>query len=339
MWQLDYPWLLILLPGAWLAYRFLPEYRERQKALRVPFFSALSQAIGQTPTPEGMRRNLPQTWLNLLVWCLLVLAVSRPVWVEKPLERQQPTRDLMLAIDISQSMDTRDYTLPDGSKTDRLSAVKQVVQSFITQRKDDRLGLIVFGSGAFAQAPLTLDHPTLSLLLDEVGIGMAGPNTALGDAIGLTLRLLENAPEKDKLLILLTDGNDTSSAIEPLHAAKMAADAGIMIHTIGIGDPQASGESKVDLDGLEKIAARTGGRFFRAEDSQALQQVYRTLDQITPHQVTTLSHQPKRDLFWVPLALALAALAGWHTVAALRVLSRRQRQDQPHPAPPAASEA
>lgn len=323
MWRLDYPWLLALLPLAWLARHYLPAYREQQRALRVPFFNALSQAIGQTPKTQGLRRDVPQLCLNMAVWVLLVFALSRPVWVEPPLQHQQPTRDLMLAIDISQSMETRDYALADGSKVDRLTAVKQVVKGFIQQRKDDRLGLIVFGSGAFTQAPLTLDHVSLELLLDQIGIGMAGPNTALGDAIGLTIRLLEKAPEQNKVLILLTDGNDTSSVVTPLHAATMAAAAGIVVHTIGIGDPTASGESKVDLTGLASIAARTGGRFFRAEDGQALRQVYQTLDTLTPHQVTTLTHQPRRDLFWIPLGTALLLLSGWHGVAALRTLLRR----------------
>jgi Ca-activated chloride channel family protein len=330
MCQLDYPWLLFLLPVGWLAHRYLPGYQEQRQAVRVPFFNAMSEAIGQTPSVQGLQRNLPQLWLSALVWCLLVIAASRPVWVEPPIEHRQPTRDLMLAIDISQSMETHDYVQADGTKVDRLTAVKQVVQGFIEQRKDDRLGLIVFGSGAFTQAPLTLDHASLSLLLDQVGIGMAGPNTAVGDAIGLTIRLLEKTPEKDKLLILLTDGNDTSSVVTPLHAAKMASEAGIVIHTVGIGDPSASGESKVDLGSLEKIAERTGGRFFRAEDSQALQQVYRTLDQITPHQVTTLSHQSKIDLFWLPLSIVLLLLLGWHACAAMRVMLHRQR---PHPLP------
>jgi Ca-activated chloride channel family protein len=325
MWQLDYPWLLLLLALAWPAHRYLPAYREQQRALRVPFFKALAQAIGQAPHSHGLRRSTGQFWLNLAVWGLLVAAACRPVWIEKPIERQQPTRDLMLAIDISQSMETRDYISPTGDKIDRLSAVKQVVQGFIQQRKDDRLGLIVFGSGAFAQAPLTLDHASLALLLDQVGIGRAGPNTALGDAIGLTIRLLAKTTEQDKVLVLLTDGNDTSSVVAPLHAAKMAAAAGIVVHTIGIGDPAASGEAKVDLGSLEQIASRTGGRFFRAEDSQALQQVYRTLDQIIPHQVKTLTHQPKRDLFWLPLGAALLLLSGWHGGAALWALLRRQR--------------
>lgn len=317
MWQLDYPWLLLLLPLPWLTYRYLPPYREARSAVRVPFFREMSQAIGTSPSNSGTRHNRSQLLLNLLVWALLVLAIARPVWVEKPIERQQPVRDLMLAIDISQSMETQDFTDAAGHKIDRLAAVKQVVHGFIQQRKDDRIGLILFGSGAYPQAPLTLDHASLSLLLDDSGIGMAGPNTAIGDAIGLGLKLLDQAHEPEKVLILLTDGNDTSSAITPDHAADMAAAKGVIIHTIGIGDPQATGEAKVNLNALQDIASATGGRYFRAEDRDSLNQVYATLDKITPHQVKTLSHQPKRDLFWWPLGAALVLLAGYHLIAAL----------------------
>jgi Ca-activated chloride channel family protein len=317
MWQLDYPWLLLLLPLPWLAYRYLPPYQEARSAVRVPFFQGMSQAVGEAPSSRGTRNNRCQLVLNLLVWMLLVVAVARPVWVEKPIERQQPVRDLMLAIDISQSMQTQDFTDADGHKIDRLTAVKQVVHTFIQRRKDDRLGLILFGSGAYPQAPLTLDHRSLSLLLDDSGIGMAGPNTAIGDAIGLGRKLLDQAREPEKVLILLTDGNDTSSAITPDHAADMAAAKGVIIHTIGIGDPQATGEAKVNLNALQGIATATGGRYFRAEDRDSLNQVYATLDTITPHQVKTLSHQPKRELFGWPLGAALALLAAYHLFAAL----------------------
>lgn len=317
MWQLDYPWLLLLLPLPWLAYRYLPVYREARSAVRVPFFSGMRQAVGGATSTHGSGNHRGQLLLNLVVWALLVLAVARPVWVEKPIERQQPMRDLMLAIDISQSMETPDFTDANGHKIDRLAAVKQVVHGFIQQRKDDRIGLILFGSGAYPQAPLTLDHASLSLLLDDSGIGMAGPNTAIGDAIGLGLKLLNQAHEPEKVLILLTDGNDTSSAITPDHAADMAAAKGVIIHTIGIGDPQASGEAKVNLNALQDIASATGGRYFRAEDRNSLDQVYATLDQITPHQVKTLSHQPKRDLFWWPLCAALMVLVVYHLIAAL----------------------
>lgn len=327
MWQLDYPWLLLALPLPWLAYRYLPEYREARSAVRVPFFAAMSRAIGQAPSAAGATRNPWQLLLNLLVWALLLAAAARPVWVEKPIERQQPVRDLMLALDISQSMETRDFTDASGAKTDRLSAVKEVVQGFIQRRKDDRLGLILFGSGAYPQAPLTLDHASLAILLAETGIGMAGPNTAIGDAIGLSLKLLERAAEQEKVLILLTDGNDTSSAISPEHAAAMAAAKGVVVHTIGIGDPNAEGEAQVNLQGLQRIAQVTGGQFFRAEDRGALDQVYATLDHITPHQVQTLSHQPQRDLFWLPLGAALALLALYHLLALLRSWPRHARRE------------
>ncbi|TWD52464.1 VWA domain-containing protein [Pseudomonas sp. SJZ131] len=329
MWQLDYLWLLLLLPLPWFGYRYLPAYREARSAVRVPFFAAMSRAVGQAPSAPGSRNNRWQLLLNLLVWTLLLIAVARPVYVEKPIERQQPVRDLMLAIDLSQSMETTDFTDANGQKINRLAAVKQVLHGFIDKRKEDRLGLIVFGSGAYAQAPLTLDHASLALLLDDTGIGMAGPNTAIGDAIGLSLKLLDQAHEQQKVLILLTDGNDTSSAITPDHAARMAAAKGVVIHTIGIGDPSADGEAKVNLPGLQQIAAATGGQFFRAEDRSALDQVYSTLDKLTPHQVKTLSHQPKRDFFWLPLGAALGLLTLYHLGALLRprLSIARQRQE------------
>jgi Ca-activated chloride channel family protein len=289
----------------------------------------MSRAVGEAPGIVGNRRNHWQLLLNVLVWTLILLAAARPVFVEKPIERQQPVRDLMLAIDLSQSMETEDFTNASGEKINRLAAVKEVVQGFIDKRKDDRLGLIVFGTGAYPQAPLTLDHASLSLLLADTGIGMAGPNTAIGDAIGLSLKLLDKAHEQEKVLILLTDGNDTSSAITPDHAAEMAANKGVIIHTIGIGDPSASGEAKVNLSALEQIAKTTGGQFFRAEDRNALDQVYSTLDHLTPHQVKTLSHQPQRELFYWPLGAAVALLGLYHLGALLRVrlAFARQRQE------------
>ncbi len=317
MWQFDYPWALLLLPLVLLGWRYLSPYREARSAVRVPFFTAMSSAAGKAPSGTGVRGNRWQLALNLLVWGLLVLACARPVQVEKPIERTQPVRDLMLAIDISQSMDIKDYSNVDGQRVDRLSVVKEVVQGFIQRRKEDRLGLVVFGTGAYPQAPLTLDHASLQLLLDEVASGMAGPNTAIGDAIGLTIKLLDQAQEREKVLILLTDGNDTGSAITPVHAAQMAANRGIVVHTIGIGDPAAMGDGKVDLDLLRSIARTTGGQFFRADDRTALDQVYATLDRITPHQVHTLSHQPKRDLFWLPLGVGLLLLALYQIWAVL----------------------
>lgn len=330
MWQLDYPWLLLLWPLAWPAYRYLPAYREPRSAVRIPFFTEVGQALGLSPRRAGLRRNRGQLLLNLAVWALLVLALARPVQVQQPLVQRLPVRDLMLAIDLSQSMETRDFTDANGQPSDRLSAVKTAVQGFIQHRPDDRLGLIVFGSGAYPQAPLTLDHDSLARLLTQTRIGMAGPNTALGDAVGLGLKLLDQAHEPHKVLILLTDGNDTSSAITPAHAAAMAAAHGVTVHTIGIGDPNADGEAKVDLATLQQISQATGGRFFRAASSTELNQVYALLDQLTPHEVQHLSHQPRRDLFHWPLGMALGLLLGYHGIA---LAASRVRQARLQEAP------
>jgi Ca-activated chloride channel homolog len=327
MWQFDYPWLWLLLPLPWLAWRYLPAYREARQALRVPFFSAISQALGVSPVKSGISRGRWQLLLNLLVWLLVLAALARPVWVEPPLQQTQPVRDLLLAIDISQSMQARDYTDSSGQQVDRLTAVKQVVQDFIDQRANDRMGLIVFGGSAYPQAPLTLDHASLKILLDEVGIGIAGPNTAIGDAIGLGIKMLENSQQPDQTLILLTDGNDNHSAIPPDQAAALAAQKHIRIHSIGIGDPSGSGENRVDRHALELIATTTGGRSFMANDSAALAQVYATLDQLTPHEVQHLSYQPKRDLFWLPLGAALLLLSLLHSLTALAA----QRTNRPAP--------
>lgn len=315
MWQFDYPWLFLLLPLPWAAWRYLPIYQEARRAVRTPFFRAISQAVGVSPQQLGVQQARRQLLLNLLVWVLLICALARPVWVEPPLQQTRPVRDLLLAIDISQSMEARDYRDREGQLVDRLTAVKQVVQGFIDKRGEDRMGLIVFGGAAYPQAPLTLDHASLKILLDDVGIGMAGPNTAIGDAIGLGIKMLQPSQQTDKVLILLTDGNDNSSAIPPNQAAALAAQQQIRIHSIAIGDLSTTGEQKVDRGALEQIAKTTGGQAFIASDSQALQQVYDTLDRITPHQVQTLSHQPKRDLFWLPLGAALLLLCLYHSLA------------------------
>lgn len=317
MWQFDYPWLFILLPLPLLGWRYLPAYREARQALRTPFFGAMSQALGIAPQQSGVRQNRRELALNLLVWGLLLIALARPVWVEPPLQQTKPARDLLLAIDISQSMEAKDYLGKDGSKVDRLTAVKQVVQDFIDKRPDDRLGLILFGGGAFAQAPLTLDHGSLKILLDQAGIGMAGPNTAIGDAIGLGIKMLANSEQPDKTLILLTDGSDNHSVIPPDQAAKLAAEKHIRIHAIGIGDLQTTGDNRVDSQALQMIADTTDGRSFMASDSSALDEVYRTLDSITPHEVQHLSFQPKRELFFWPLGLALLLLTAYHGMAAM----------------------
>lgn len=317
MWRLEYPWMLAAAPLALAAYHWLPPYVQGRQALRLPFFDTMVRLTGKSPSRPAARASGIQLWLNAVVWLLLVLALARPQWVEPPLTHTEPVRDILLAVDISQSMDSDDFRDVQGRQVSRWNAVKAVVADFIDERVDDRLGLIVFGTGAYPQAPLTRDHASLQLLLDQTAVGMAGPNTAIGDAIGLGIRMLDTARERDKVLILLTDGNDTGSAVPPRRAAALAAQHHVTVHTIGIGNPEASGEERVDFDTLREISRIAGGQFFLAQDGAALQDVYATLDRITPQEVKTLRHQPKHDYFWAPVGLALCLVVLWHGLAAL----------------------
>jgi Ca-activated chloride channel family protein len=255
-----------------------------------------------------MRRSVLQWFVALIIWGLVVTALARPHWVEDPIEQIQSARDIMLAIDLSQSMEARDFVDDEGSRIDRLEAVKEVVDDFITKREGDRIGLVVYGGAAYPQVPFTLDHESVRILLAETEIGMAGPRTAIGDAIGLSIRLFEASEVEERVLILLTDGNDTGSKMPPDKAADIAASQGIVIHTIGIGSPEASGEEQVDLESLQEIAEATGGRAFRGEDQAGLQSIYSTLDEMTPKNYEVFSYRPKIPLFQWPLGAAVILL-------------------------------
>lgn len=330
MFQFDALWIFLLVPLPLLGWQYLPPYIENRPALRMPFFKKLCERLNINPHAVGLAQSRWQLFIHILGWLLLVAALAKPVWIEPPLHETKPMRDILLAIDISQSMETRDYRNSASRLVDRLTAVKEVVASFIEKRANDQLGLIVFGDGAFVQAPLTQDHRSLQLLLGETEIGMAGPSTAIGDAIGLSIKLFENSPQKEKILILLTDGNDNQSKIPPNDAAALAAGKGIRIYTIGIGDPNAQDDQYVDLQVLQNIADLTEGESFMAGNSQALNKVYATLDAITPNQVEHLSFQPKHDLFYWPLGMALLLLILVYTSAAIKVAFNKatRRPDQ-----------
>jgi Ca-activated chloride channel family protein len=337
MLEFEFPWGLLALPLPLLAWLLLPPYRETMPAVRVPFFGQLARLSRQEPSVGAvvMRKNWPQRVLAPVAWALLVGALARPVWVEPPIEHIEPTRDLMLAIDLSQSMEARDFVDASGRRLDRLQAVKQVVNGFIDRRTNDRIGLIVFGATAFPQAPLTLDHASVKALLDEARIGMAGPQTALGDAIGVAVRMTAHSQAKEKVLILLTDGNDTASRLPPERAAEVAKERGLIVHTIGIGDPNARGEDKVDLGMLQRLAAATGGQSFRGENLAGLESIYATLDRLTPDKVKRQSHRPKRELFYLPL-LAVAALLLAYDLLMLLVAAIRRPRLEPLVRPEAA---
>ena len=307
MYTLSYPWLLLLVLVPPVLRRLLPAYREARPALAVPWFRRMADLLGQTPArgAEVARAGLPKLLFLWLLWALLVVAIARPQYLEPPVSRTLPTRDLMLLVDLSGSMETADFNNAAGETVDRLTAVKEVLDEFLTRREGDRVGLIVFGNAAFTQVPFTQDLEAARILLEETRVRMAGPRTAFGDAIGLAITLFEESEVEDRVVIALTDGNDTGSRVPPAEAARIAEDRGISIHVIGVGDPAAVGEEQLDEEALRTVATTTGGRYFHAADRDELQEIYAELDRIGTREVETATYRPRRDLFHWPLAVFL----------------------------------
>ena len=321
--QIAQPWILVLLPLPYLVWRFVPPYRRRVEGLRFPFFRSIVEAAGTEAKPGAvvLARTPLQMWAAILVWGLVVVALARPERVGEPVERVKAARDVVLAIDISGSMDTQDFLASDGRRLQRLAAVQEVVTNFLADREGDRVALIVFGTKAYVQSPLTEDLDTVTRLMERTSVGMAGPHTALGDSIGLAIRTFEASDIEQRLLILLSDGSDTASAITPVNAAEIAASRGVEIFTIGVGDPDAAGEARLDLGVLREIAGRTGGAYFFADDLEALTEVYDRIDALAPRETETLSYRPRHSLAHWPLGLAI--VAGLAAVALLHLGRRR----------------
>ena len=324
MLELANPWMALLAPLPLLTWWLLPPYRERVESLQIPFFAETSAAAGVPASRAAV--ILRRTWLQWIVvplaWLLLVAAAMRPQWVEPPLIKTTPTRDLLVAVDVSQSMETRDMQGADGHMVSRLDAVKQVVDSFIARRKGDRVGLILFGNSAHLQAPLTLDHDVVATLLDDAAIGMAGMQTMLGEPIGLGINVLTAGTATSRVMIVVTDGNDTGSRMPPTRAADIAATRGVTLYAIVVGNPTTTGE-KVDMGAMRDIANRAHGRAFLAIDRTQLEQVYQVLDQVEPTKVDTQSYRPIRPLFWIPLAAAVMLIVAFHAVMLVPTLWRR----------------
>jgi Ca-activated chloride channel family protein len=310
MLEFAFPQAFFMLPIPLLAWWLLPPHRESASALRIPFFQALVEAAGVQAQSGAivMRRRLIQMAGAILVWAGIVAGLAQPEWVGEPIVRTEAARDIMLAIDLSGSMDQHDFPDGHGQNVSRFEAVQRVVDQFVAQRESDRIGLIVFGAKAYLQLPFTRDLETASALVQLMEVGMAGPQTALGDAIGLSIKSFESSEVDDRVLILLTDGNDTASKMTPVNAAEIAALNGVEIHTIGIGNADASGEDRVDFDTLQSIAERTGGRFFNAEDETALEQVYQLIDAATKADIRTQSWRPRESLVYWPAGIALVLI-------------------------------
>jgi Ca-activated chloride channel family protein len=321
------PYLLLMLPLPYLVWRFVPPRREQALALRFPFFRRITAAAGVEPRAGAVvlaRRRL-QMATAILSWILVVTALARPERVGEPVEISTAARDVVLAIDISGSMDTRDFEAEDGQRLQRLDGVRRVVKQFVEGREGDRMALVIFGSKAYLQAPLTEDLGTILSLLEKTEVGMAGPHTALGDSIGLAIRTFEASDVDQRLLILLSDGGDTASRMSPVNAAEIARAEGVEIFTVAVGDPEATGEARVDLPALREIASRTGGQSFFAGDQKTLSGIYRRIDELAPRETETLSYRPRRQLAWIPLAAAAAAGLSSLMVLQSSAAGRRRR--------------
>ena len=328
MLQFDWPWVLLLLPLPLLSYFVLSKKPIAQDAaLQVPFLDdfKLSQSVGLQ-----QKNTHWVTYLSLLGWCLMILAASRPQWLGEPISINISGRDLMMAVDLSESMRVKDFEI-NGNFVDRLTATKVVMNEFIDNRKGDRLGLILFGTQAYLQTPMTFDTHTVNRLLQESAIGLAGENTAIGDAIGLALKRLaagqnddsqeegsqqDNDEKTTQVLILVTDGANTAGAVSPMKAAQLAAEKNLKIYTIGIGADQMTrstwfGEqtinpsAQLDEKTLRGIADVTGGRYFRAHDTKEMINIYNLLDELEPTEQDKEEFRPNSALFYWPLALAL----------------------------------
>jgi len=326
---LAYPWLLVLLPLPLLIRLLLPPSKVEHTALRVPFGDRIRQAAAAGSAVTKVTRSKGQVIFKTLLWLLVLLALARPQWLEPPVTREMPTRDLLLLVDLSSSMSQEDFTDISGKKVDRLTAVKEVLGDFLSKRQGDRVGLVVFGDAPFLQAPFTTDLNLSRQLLDESAIGMAGPRTAFGDAIGLGVTLFAESDMPAKTIIALTDGNDTVSQVPPVEAARVAIEKDIRIHTVAIGDPTTVGEDKLDEETLRNVAATAGGKYFFAADREQLREIYDELDSIETREVDSISHRPRLDIYYWPLLLMLLLSLAEKGLMVLRRSRSEEVQQQP----------
>ncbi|WP_309043080.1 vWA domain-containing protein [Marinobacter sediminicola] len=317
MLSLTYPWVLLLI----LVPLLLQWKKPATHTVDAPVFPVghwLSELPGVTRQGNGVPRW--QTLVLFLAWALLVLALARPQHVGEQVQMPVSGRDLMLVVDISPSMEEQDMII-QGRSINRLQAVKGVLNDFIARREGDRLGLILFGTEPYVQAPLTFDLETLEILLQESGIGMAGRATAIGDAVGLATKRLRERPQQQRVVVLLTDGANTAGQITPDKATEIAAAAGVRLYTIGIGAESMIrrgllGSRRVnpsrDLDEnlLTRMAQQTGGEYFRARSLPELELIYETINQLEPIELDGKTYRPVTDLFFWPAGMAVALWLG-----------------------------
>jgi len=314
MLEFTWPLAFLALPLPWLVYKLMARAPRQDASLFVPFFDKLTRL--QSDSDNLVSSRLLNLICCTLIWLLVVLAASRPQWLGDPVELPSTGRDLMLAVDISGSMEAQDMVV-GNRQVSRIDVVKDVVSDFVERREGDRLGLILFAAHAYIQAPLTFDRDTVGTLLEEAEIGIIEESaTAIGDAIGLGVKHLRNRPENSRVLVLLTDGVNNAGSVSPVQAGQLAQTESIKIYTIGIGADQVvqrtffgsrslNPSAELDEETLTQIAESTGGRYFRARDVNDLVDIYEELDRLETIEQDEQTYRPTRILFHWPLGAAL----------------------------------
>lgn len=333
MFEFVWPWLAVLIPLPLLMRRLKPLNQSSQSALKVPVLQSL-------PTAQQQQLSSKAPWGLWLVWLCIVVSLMRPQWLGEAISIPSEGRDLMIAVDLSGSMRLEDMTV-NGRNVDRLIMIKYVLRDFISRRVGDRLGLILFADTAYQQTPLTYDRDTVRQLLLESEIGLVGDKTAIGDAIGLAAKRFEEKEDTNRVLILLTDGQNTAGNLTPTEGLELAKNKGITIYTIGVGADrmvqqtlfgrrEVNPSKELDERMLSQLADQTGGLYFRARNTEGLAQIYQELDKLEPIARETQQMRPLRSLFHYPLiaALVLACLLSLPTLFNGLLHSIRKQREQ-----------
>jgi len=311
MLSFEWLWLILALPvPIIIRYLFSGVTKSQQAALQIPFsqeYKSTAHSVVSVSISSPLYRIL-----MTLIWVSLIISSMRPQWLGDAIELPVSGRDIMMAVDLSGSMETADFEL-NGNMVDRLTAIKHVASQFIQRRVGDRIGLILFGTQAYLQVPLTFDRDTVTQLLNESALGLAGDKTAIGDAIGLAVKRLSKQSVESRVLILLTDGANTAGELTPIKSADLAAARKLKIYTIGVGADKLTvrslfgnrtinPSSSLDEKTLTKIAESTGGKYYRAKNTVALQKIYAILDELEPIEKDKQTFRPMMELFMWPLA-------------------------------------
>lgn len=317
MFHFYWPWFALLFPVPFLIRYIVPPSKKKDAPLI--HFPALNRLKSAFPSLMGGQNSSNYLFITLfsLFWIFLVLALMQPEKVDQFQQVKNKGYDLMLAVDISASMQAVDFSTKTKAIS-RLDVTKDVVSKFVMGRQGDRVGLVTFGENAYLHVPLTLDTLSVSRMLNDTVSGMAGNATAIGDAIGLSIRTLREQPEGSRVLVLLTDGEDNSSSLPPLEAAKLAKQYGIKIYTIGVGKkgpvpfPSAFGYSMVEMpideDLLKEIASQTGGQFFRATDQKALESIYGKINELEKTESNQTIYLIREPFYYYPLGISMLFL-------------------------------